>query len=83
MAEKIIFLQMHNTILQKVKYFLNVKMKMISEQFSYGDLKELRNYKRKYFCVRHKNRPKHNQHFETTAFHNKFTLCHIKPNIYI
>ena len=36
-----------------------------------------------YFSVRHKNRQKHNQHFRTTVFHNKFTLCHIKPNIYI
>ena len=35
-----------------------------------------------YFCVRHKNRPKHNQHFKTAVFHNKFTLRHIKPNIY-
>ena len=30
-----------------------------------------------------KNRRKHNQHFKTAVFHNKFTLCHIKPNIYI
>ena len=36
-----------------------------------------------YFCIRHKTRRKHNQHFETAVFHNKFTLCHIKPNIYI
>ena len=36
-----------------------------------------------YFCVRHKNRPKHNQHFKTVVFHNKFALSHIKPNIYI
>ena len=33
--------------------------------------------------MRHKNRRKHNQHFKTAAFHNKFTLCQIKPNIYI
>ena len=46
-------------------------------------LKELRNYKRKLFCIRHKNRRKHNQHFKTAVFHNKFILRHIKPNIYI
>ena len=45
--------------------------------------KELRNYKRKLFCVCHKNRRKHNQHFKTAVFHNKFTLRHIKPSIYI
>ena len=44
-------------------------------------LKELRNYKRKLFCIRHKNRRKHNQHFKTAVFHNKFTRPHIKPNI--
>ena len=33
--------------------------------------------------MRHKNRRKHNQHFKTAAFHNKFTLFQIKPNIYI
>ena len=27
-----------------------------------------------YFCVRHKNRPKRNQHFKTAVFHNKFTF---------
>ena len=26
---------------------------------------------------------KHNQHFKTAVFHNKFTLCQIKPNISI
>ena len=36
-----------------------------------------------YFCVLHKNRRKHNQHFRTAVFHKKFTLCQIKPNIYI
>ena len=36
-----------------------------------------------YYCVRHKNRRKHNQHFKTAVFHNKFTLRHIKPSIYI
>ena len=36
-----------------------------------------------YFCVRHKNRRKHNQHFKTADFHNKFTLLHIKSNIFI
>ena len=36
-----------------------------------------------YFCVCHKNRRKHNQHFKTPVFHKKCTLCHIKPNIYI
>ena len=36
-----------------------------------------------YFCVHHKNRRKHNRHFRNVVFHNKFTLCQIKPNIYI
>ena len=27
-----------------------------------------------YFCVCHKNRWKHNEHFKTAVFHNKFTL---------
>ena len=36
-----------------------------------------------YFCVRHKNRRKHNQYFKTAVFHNKFTVSHIKPNTYI
>ena len=31
-------------------------------------LKELRNYKRKFFCVRHKNRQKCNQHFKLLFF---------------
>ena len=48
-----------------------------------ADSKELRNYKWKLIWVRHKSRRKHNQHFKTAAFHNKFTLCQIKPNIYI
>ena len=46
----------------------------------------IRRYKiinKSYFCVHHKNRQKHNQHFKTAVFHNKFILCHIKPNIYI
>ena len=37
-------------------------------------LKKLRNYKRKYFCVGHKNRRKNNQHFKIAVFHNKSTL---------
>ena len=36
-----------------------------------------------YFCVHHKNRRKHNRHFRSVVFHNKFTLCQVKPNIYI
>ena len=46
----------------------------------------LRSYEiiiRSYICVHHKNRQKHNQHFKIAVFHNKFTLCHINPNIYI
>ena len=35
-----------------------------------------------YFCVRHKNRRKHNQHFKV-FFQTKFTLQHIKLNIYM
>ena len=35
-----------------------------------------------YFCVRHKNRQKHNYHFKTAVFYIKFTLRHVKPNIY-
>ena len=31
-----------------------------------------------YFCVRHKNRRKHNQHFKTAIFQNKFTLWQIR-----
>ena len=31
-AEKIIFLQMHNTILQSEKYFLNVQMKNLKKK---------------------------------------------------
>ena len=31
-------------------------------------LKELRNYKRKLFCVRHKKKQKHNQHFKLLFF---------------
>ena len=46
-------------------------------------LKELRNFKRIIFVSGTKNRRKHNQHFKTAVFHHKFTLCHIKPNIYI
>ena len=44
-------------------------------------LKELQSYK-SYFCVCHKNRQKHNQHFNTALFHNKIALCHIKSTIY-
>ena len=33
-------------------------------------------------CVRHRNRPNYNQHFKIAVFHNEFTLCQIKPNIY-
>ena len=36
-----------------------------------------------YFCVRHKNKRKHNQYSKTAVFLNKFLLCHIKPNSYI
>ena len=46
----------------------------------------LRSYEiinKSYFCVRHKNSPKHNQHFKTAVFHNKFALCHITSTIYI
>ena len=35
------------------------------------------------FVFRHKNRWKHNQRFKTAVFHNKFTLCCNKPNIFI
>ena len=49
--------------------------------FFFFTLKELRNYKRKFFCMQHKNKRKHNQHFKTAVFHSKFTLCQIKPNI--
>ena len=46
-------------------------------------LKELRNISESYFCVCHKNRRKNNQYFKTDFFLNKFTLRHIKSNIYI
>ena len=46
-------------------------------------LKELRNYKRKLFSCPPQKQAKHNQHFKTAVFHNKFTVRHIKPNIYI
>ena len=36
-----------------------------------------------YFCVHHKNRGKHNQRFELLFFQLKFTLWHIKLNMYI
>ena len=42
------------------------------------NLKELRNYKRKFFCVCYKTRRQHNQHFKTAVFHNKFAFRHIK-----
>ena len=35
-----------------------------------------------YFCVRYKNKRKHNQHFELLFFHDKFTLWHIKLSKY-
>ena len=46
-------------------------------------LKELRNYKWKLFLCPPQKRQKHNQHFQTTVFDNKFTLCHIKTNTHI
>ena len=49
----------------------------------YQVLKELRNYNGKLFCVRHKNRRKHNQHFKNVIFQTKFTHWHIKLNIYM
>ena len=36
-----------------------------------------------YFCVRHKNRRKHNQDSKLIFFQNKFTLWHVRLNIYI
>ena len=36
-----------------------------------------------FVSARHKNKRKHNQRFKTATFYNKFTLCQIKPNIYI
>ena len=44
-----------------------------------SQLKELRNYKQKLFLCPPQNRRKHNQHFKTAVFYNKFTLRHIKP----
>ena len=43
-------------------------------------VKKLRNY---YFCVRHKNRRKHNEHLKLLFFNEKFTLWYIRTNIYI
>ena len=39
-------------------------------------LKELRNLiiNQSYFCVRHKNRQKHNQHFKAAVFHNRANI---------
>ena len=36
-----------------------------------------------HFCVYRKNTRKHNQHFKLLFFKNKFTLWHIRLNIYI
>ena len=63
------------------KNYLNLSKRLMhrTEKRSFP-LKELRNYKRKLICVCHKDRQKKPQHFKTTVFHNKFTLCHIKAN---
>ena len=56
----------------------DLSIKHLTKLILYEDdvklLKELQNYK---------NRRKPNQHFKTAVFHIKFTLRHIKPNIYI
>ena len=41
-------------------------------------LKQLRNYNRKLFCVRHKNRREYNQHFKLLFF--KINLFFFTPN---
>ena len=47
-------------------------------------LKELRNYNRKLFYIRHENKWKPNQHSKLLFLKiNKFTLWHIRRNIYI
>ena len=48
-----------------------------------SSLKELRNDNGKLFCVCHKIKQKHNQHFQLLLLENTFTLGHIKLNIYI
>ena len=56
---------------------------LLAKNLFQGDFfKELRNYKRKLIFCLPQNMQKHNQHFIIAVFHNKFTLCHIKPNTY-
>ena len=57
------------------------KDKIVQNISTENHLKELPNYKRKLFLSPPKNRRKYSQHFKTAVFHNKFTVCHIKPNI--
>ena len=47
------------------------------------NLKELRNYKRKLYFYPSQKQMKTQAKFQTAVFYNKFTLYHIKPNIYI
>ena len=41
---------------------------VVPQKVSWRPLKEQRNYKRNYFCVRHRNRWKHNQHSKMLFF---------------